>query len=250
MASLPRNLILHDECYFHITWQCHNKSFYFKKEYFKKYYYDLLLKYKNKYQIEIYSYCIMSNHFHLVGKCNESKKLSDFMRLVNSLFARHYNKKMEKRGQVCMDRFKSPLIQNDENLICVMRYLDMNPVKAKIIKHPKKYKYSSFRYYAYGEDDPIITEAPAFLALGDCKKRRHEIYLEMVEEILKDRSSELNMASELKKTVEKEKWQVNKMNKDIDYSKVFFIGDPEWVLMKYENIKKFNRESYVRKNSA
>ncbi len=186
MASLPRYLIIYNDCYFHLTWQCHNKSFYFKTNYFKKYYYDLLLKYKDRYQIEIYSYCLMSSHVHLAGHCDKKENLSNFIRIVNSLFARHYNKKTGKRGQVCMDRFKSHVIEEDSALIKVMNYIDLNPVRAHIVKHPDKYRYSSFRHYAYGKTDPLITDSPIFLEFGNTDQKRNEAYLQMVEEILKD----------------------------------------------------------------
>ena len=96
----------------------------------KKLYYDLLLKFKERYQVKIYSYCFMSNHPHLTGTCKDKRLLSDFLRIVNSLFARILKKRSKRRGQVVMDRFKSPVIQQDFDHLQVMFYIDLNPTPA------------------------------------------------------------------------------------------------------------------------
>lgn len=207
MASLPRYLIIHDDCFFHPTWQCHNKDFFFKNDDYKKYYYDLLLRYKTEYKIEIYAYCFMSSHIHLAGHCELKEELSDFIRLVNSLFARHYNKRNNRRGQVCMDRFKSPLIEGQAALMNVINYIELNPLRANMVAHPSEYCYSSFAHYAYGKKDPLITDAPSYLSLGDTNKERQDRYLEIINQILLDENL----------TYKKE-----------NYSLALFIGNPDW----------------------
>src|SRR3989338_11405826 len=111
MPTCPRYMIIEDHSYFHVTWQCHNKDFLLHFDWAKKLYYELLCQFKDRYKIQIYSYCFMSNHPHITGYCEEKELFSDFFRIVNSLFARTYNKMMKRRGQVVMDRFKSPKIE-------------------------------------------------------------------------------------------------------------------------------------------
>lgn len=224
MASISRNKILYDECTFHVTWQCHNHSFYFKNNKLKELYYNLLLKFKKQYNILVYSYCIMDSHFHMSGTCKKAKDVSDFFRVVNSLFARAYNKLYKSRGQVCMDRFKSPVIESDLHLLRVMKYIDLNPVRAKIVSNPKQYKYSSYNHYAYGAYDPLITDSPAYLNLGDNEIDRQLIYRDMVDEILKNTTV--------------------KMKKE-NFSTTLFIGDPKWVIENYKrvNIRIKNKNS-------
>ena len=88
MAYLPRYEIICDDAYFHVTWQCHNKDWLLQWDWAKKAYYDLLLKYKDKYGIEIYAYNFMDNHPHLTGHLQIKENLSALLRLVNSRFAR------------------------------------------------------------------------------------------------------------------------------------------------------------------
>lgn len=218
MPSHPRYAIIFNQSTFHVTWQCHNRSWLLKEDWAKRLYYNLLLKYKDRYRVAIYSYCFMSNHPHLTGYCEDKKLFSDLFRLVNGLFARIYNKKTHRRGQVVMDRFKSPRIEKNVDHLMVMFYNDLNPKRAKIVVHPKEYGWSSYHHYADGKKDPLITPAPSYLSLGNSPEERRQIYRQMVEAILQD------------------DWKEKK-----PYSSVPFIGDPEWVKVRHEALRQLNR---------
>lgn len=220
MARPPRHLILHDNCIFHMTWQCHNQDFLLKSDWAKKLYYELILRFKDRYNIEVFSYCFMGNHPHLTGRCRSHEMLSSFLRTVNSLFAKRYNKKYKRRGQVVMDRFKSPVIQTDNDLLKVMQYIDLNPKRAKIVSHPKNYRWSSYSYYAYGEEDPLLTPPEIYLRMGPTPQARQKTYRGMIETILKN------------------DWKEKK-----PYSSVSFIGNPIWVYQKIEWLREFQKRN-------
>ena len=219
MANQPRYAIIEDGSTFHITWQCHNRDWLLKQDWTKKIYYDLLVKYKDRYKVSFYSYCFMDNHPHLTGYCENKRLLSNMFRTVNSLFAKSYNKFAKRRGQVVMDRFKSPRIQTDVDLLKVMQYIDLNPIRAGKVRHPKDYRWTSFHHYAYGKEDPLITPAPSYLSLGSTAKERQSIYLEMIENILKD------------------DWKKKK-----PYSSIPFIGNPDWVITKTKQLREIQAE--------
>lgn len=209
MANLPRYALIDNSSTWHVTWQCHNKDWLLESNWAKQTYYNLLLKYKDRYKIFIYSYCFMSNHPHLTGYCMDKKLFSDFFRIVNSLFAKIYNKRHGRKGQVVMDRFKSPRIQADADLIKVMLYSDLNPNRAYMVAHPKEYAWSSYHYYAYGKKDSLITPAPCYLKMGSTNKQRQVTYQQLVKDILKA------------------DWKEKK-----PYSSLSFIGNPDWVKAK------------------
>ena len=218
MPTLPRYAVLGDNSVFHITWQCHNKSWLMKSDAAKRLYYNLLLKYKDRYGVQFYSYCFMSNHPHLTGRCGDKRLLSDLFRVVNSLFARTINKRAKRRGQVVMDRFKSPVIQSDLDHLQVMFYIDLNPKRAGMVQHPKEHHWTSFHYYAYGQGDPLLTPAPSYLNLGNTPRLRRLNYLLMVQKILKN------------------DWKEKR-----SYSCVAFIGNPDWVQGRMDQLKIFQR---------
>lgn len=227
MAYLPRYQIVYDGCTFHVTWQCHNKDWLLKSDEMKQIYYDLLLKYKDKYGVKIHSYNFMSNHPHISGTMALKEDFSSFFRVVNNLFARKYNRIHKKRGQVVMDRFKSPVIQTDLDLLRVMTYIDLNPVRVGMVTHPRKYGWTSYHYYAHGEEDRLIDPAPSYLGLGNTPEERQSAYKTIVEGVL---------ASE----------GLLKCN----YSAVHFIGDPKWVLEKNEQLKEYMRKRSSATTSA
>ena len=223
MANLPRYALIDDGSTFHVTWQCHNQDWLLKYDWAKQKYYDLLLRFKDRYKIEIYSWTFMSNHPHLTGRCQDKKLFSDFFRLVNSCFARTYNKRVGRKGQVVMDRFKSPRIETDVDLLKVMHYIDLNAKRAGIVAHPRDYKWSSYRYYAYGENAPLLTPASSYLDLGGTDEERIASYREMVEEILKN------------------DWKEKR-----SYSSAPFIGNPDWVFEKTRELRRIIAEKKIK----
>lgn len=184
MANYPRSSIVYDGAIFHVTWKCHNEDWLLASEFAKQTYYNLLLKYKERYKIKIYSYCFMANHPHLTGTCESQELFSDFFRVVNSCFAKALNKQLKRKGQVVMDRFKSPVIQTQTYLRNVMIYNDLNPFRTKQMQDPRRYKWSSFHHYASGTKDPLITEPNWYVGLGADESARQKKYKELVYDII------------------------------------------------------------------
>jgi REP-associated tyrosine transposase len=214
MASYPRYFIVSDGSTFHVTWQCHNKVWLLKEDWAKKLYYSLLLKFKCRYGVKIHSYSFMDNHPHLTGTISSKEQFSAFFRMVNSLFAKAINKRFKRRGQVVMDRFKSPRIETDRHLLEVMIYIDLNPFRVRKVRHPKEYQFSSYGYYAYGKEDLLLDPPETYLALGKTPEARQKAYREMVEFVIKKDG-----------------------DRKRDYSRTYFIGNPHWVVRKHKELQ-------------
>lgn len=211
MPSIPRYEITCDDSFFHVTWKCHNEDWLLQWNWAKQAYYDLLLKYKNKYGVEIYAYNFMDNHPHLVGHLQNKENFSAFFRIVNSMFARIVNRHLRRRGQVVMDRFKSPQIESDKHMLTAMAYVDLNQHRAKKVKRPEDNDWSSYKYYAYGKDDPLLTPSPSYLDLGRTPEERQLEYRNIVAALIEHRAL-------------------------LNISHTHFIGNPEWVLKKYREL--------------
>jgi REP element-mobilizing transposase RayT len=98
--------------------------------------------------LEIASYCLMSNHYHLLLRSQEVS-LSKVMRKINKSYADYYNKKYEVSGHLFEERFFSKPIYELYGLLEVSRYIHMNPVEANIAAAPQNYRWSSFSYYYF-----------------------------------------------------------------------------------------------------
>ena len=132
---------------FHIMVQGINKEYIFNQEIYIKKYLKFLKENQKQTNLKIIAYCIMTNHAHLLIKSENIQELSKFMQKVNSSYARYYNY-MEKRvGYVFRDRFKSQAIMSEKQYYNCIRYIHLNPVKAKIVEKQEDYKYSSYIIY-------------------------------------------------------------------------------------------------------
>lgn len=220
MARIPRKLILCEGAIFHVTWQCHNRDFLLKPRWAKQFLYKLLLKYKNAYEMMIFSYMIMDNHLHISGLAPNLGSFSKYFQVVNSCFAREINKRNKRCGQVIRDRFKSPLLQDEGALCREMIYHDLNEVRCGKSNDPTQNEFSSYAHYAEGKEDPLLTDPPFYLTLGKTPKERQTAYRALVLEIL----------------------TTAPRKKNGEYTEKLYIGDPLWVEEKYEELKKLRKK--------
>lgn len=146
--------------FFHVMVQGINRKYIFEKTINKEEYLRLLLKYKYKFNILLLAYCIMDNHAHILLYTDEISEMSRYMRIVNSIFARNYNKAFNRVGYVFRDRFNSEYIDSEDYLLKCLNYIHMNPVKAKMVENPADYKFSTYNNYILknGIVDDIVIE--------------------------------------------------------------------------------------------
>lgn len=112
-----------------------------------------LVKEKSKLlKIEIYAYCILDSHFHIVLQ-NSVGKMSEFLRQICSQYASIYRKIEGGRGYVFQDRFRSTLIQDDSYLKMSILYVLLNPVRSRIVLNPFSYNWSSINEYFSKDKD-------------------------------------------------------------------------------------------------
>lgn len=112
--------------------------------------YEMLLQtikeYKEECGYEIYAFCLMSNHIHLLIK--EGKEdLGMVFRRIGAKYVYWYNWKYKRSGHLFQDRYKSEVVEDDRYFLTVLRYIHQNPIKAEIEKDIKKYPWSSYKEY-------------------------------------------------------------------------------------------------------
>ncbi len=144
---------------------------------------DLLLEYKAVYDIKVYHYCYMSNHVHLLVKANDLESLAGFSQYVQRRYAYRYCGEYKWNGSVFQRGYKSFVIDKEAYLLECARYIERNPIKAKMVENVGDYCYSSYNYYAEGEAALLITPSPAFISLGSDVRCRQALYKKYVTEI-------------------------------------------------------------------
>ena len=107
-----------------------------------------LKKYIQMGQQEVVAYCLMPNHFHLLLEETVDMKLQNTMLRLQTSFAKAINKRLGKSGHLFQDTYQKILVENNEQLLHLTRYIHMNPVKAGLVTKPEEWQYSSFPDYA------------------------------------------------------------------------------------------------------
>jgi len=216
MPRPPRNAILGDEpATIHFIWRCHNRDFLMQAEEFKIDYLGLLRKHKEQYGIEVYAYALMDNHFHAVLHLPDRTSWQRFSRRANSLLARKINRVTKRSGQVVMDRPRTIVLERDQDVLAVMRYIDLNPVRAGIVRRAREYRWSSYRHHATGHRDELIDPCPAVQRLGRSPGARCVAYRELF-------------------AVDH---QLNRVRRQ-ELVAVYFLGRDSWVLERQQHLRR------------
>ncbi|HEB63744.1 MAG TPA: transposase [Gammaproteobacteria bacterium] len=140
-----------------------------------------------KHDCQIHAYVLMSNHVHLLVSANHPQNLSKLLQAVGRRYVPFFNHKYGNSGTLWEGRFKASSIDSEQYLLTCYRYIELNPVRAHMVKKPKEYRWSSYRVNALGENNPIITPHPLYLALGNNKQQRTQYYRESFKEALDEK---------------------------------------------------------------
>jgi putative transposase len=100
-----------------------------------------------RFDAQAWAYCLMGNHYHLVLHTREAN-LSRLMRQINGVYTQNFNRRHSLTGHLFQGRFKAILVDSDSYLLEVCRYVDLNPVRARMVKRPDAYAWSSYRALA------------------------------------------------------------------------------------------------------
>ena len=131
--------------YIHVIIQGIDKEYIFQKNEYKLEYLKLLKKNISEFDdVKLLAYCVMDNHIHLLIYTENVNELSKVMSRVNTSYGIFYNKSMNRVGYVFRNRYYTQQILDKKHLWNVLAYIHKNPVKAKIVKSEKDYKYSSY----------------------------------------------------------------------------------------------------------
>lgn len=216
MARQPRKLI--GNIFLHNMVQGLNKEYIFENIDEKNKYKNLIKKYSEKYKILIIAYCIMDNHAHLLTYSQNIENLSLFMKECNTEYATYYNKRKNRVGYVFKNRFISKSIYDKKHLYTCIKYIHMNPVKAKICKQEKDYEFSSYNEYLNQEG--FINSNVLEIIFNS-----NENYLEKFKSIkytpMNFEKEDINIKEILQKFVEKEEVTIEEIKKNNTLIKKF-----------------------------
>jgi len=131
----------------------------------------------------LHTYVIMSNHLHLLITPKDKQQLAKFMQSMANRYVRYFNAKHQRSGTIWEGRFKSCLVDSEDYLFTLYKYIEMNPVKANMVETPPDYEWSSYRHNALGKPDSLITEHELYKDLGGTIEQRYNHYKALFDEL-------------------------------------------------------------------
>jgi putative transposase len=148
-----------------------------------------------RYGAVIHSYCLMNNHYHLLLE-TPSGNLSQVMQHINGAYTNYFNTKRKRSGHLFQGRYKAILIEADEYVLELSRYIHLNPVRAGASAMPEEYRWSSYRDYIGLRESPMWLNTALILGSFGTPKATAQIrYLKFVEELVgKEQESPLMRA--------------------------------------------------------
>lgn len=130
--------------------------------------------------LRVYAYCLMTNHVHLVvNPMDDVRVLGELMKRLAARHTRRLNREFGWSGSIWEGRFKCSPIDSERYFLACGRYVDANPVRARMVATPADFEWSSYHVRAGFAENVFLDPDPSVEALSPDIKRRHEIYREL-----------------------------------------------------------------------
>ena len=168
----------------HVIQRGNNKQVCFADEEDFACYAHWLKTYSQKFLVEIHAWVFMTNHVHLLCTPKSENSISQMMQSLGRQYVRYFNDKYERTGTLWEGRFKSSLVDAESYLFELYRYIELNPVRADVVKDPANYIWSSYQINALGKSSDLCTPHPLYLQLDSTERSRQKSYRGLFNEIL------------------------------------------------------------------
>ncbi len=139
---------------------------------------DALAAARERYPFLLYGYCLMTNHFHLELEPIDGQSISRILQSITVAHTWRYHRRRGGVGHVWQGRFKSPVIEGGAPALVVLRYIESNPLRARIVRRLEDYphEWSSYAHHALGEGNPLLSEPPGWRGLGNTEAQRRRAW--------------------------------------------------------------------------
>ena len=147
----------------HVTQRGNNRQTVFFDDDDRRFYLLTLAKYRQKYGVEVWGYCLIDNHVHVLAVPEREESLARCFAGTNLVYTQYINRKMSRSGRLWQNRFFSCPVDKDSYLWPVLGYIERNPVRAGKVRQAWQYPWSSALHHAKGEPDFVVNEPDWFV---------------------------------------------------------------------------------------
>ncbi len=150
----------------HVVQRGHNRNIVFADDDDYSYYLDTLREWSQILPVKVYAWCLMTNHVHLLlDPGDDIKSIGLLMKRLAGRQTRYINKREHRTGSLWDGRYKMSIVDSDQYFLQCCRYIERNPVKAKMVSRPENYRWSSYRENA-GLSSPDIVDRQGYSNLA------------------------------------------------------------------------------------
>jgi putative transposase len=171
----------------HVVQRGNNRSPVFVSDDDRLRFIDHLLDASRKHGVAIHAYVLMTNHVHLLASPCHAEAMPRMMQTVGRRYVGRFNRVHDRTGTLWEGRYRAAPVDTDSYFFACMRYIELNPVRAGMVRTPIDYRWSSHCGNALGERDALITIHDVYAALGNTPHARREAYRKMFESPLTDK---------------------------------------------------------------
>ena len=167
MARLPRYVIPVQPQ--HIIQRGNNRQVIFAADADYQYFRDALVEASDKHGLAVHAYAWMTNHIHLPATPAEADSISKVFQSVGRKYVQYFNFTYKRSGTLWEGRYRATVVDSERYLLTVMRYIELNPVRADMVAHPRDYRWSELRAQRGrrdGAERGLAGAAPAIPAFG------------------------------------------------------------------------------------
>ena len=122
---------------------------------------------------------LVTNHVHLLATPGDEQGISRLMQAQGRRYVQYFNLTYGRTGTLWEGRYKSTLVDSDNYLLTVYRYIELNPVRAGMVSHASEYRWSSYQSNALGKPIKLLTPHSLYLRLGKTQAERQDAYLSL-----------------------------------------------------------------------
>jgi len=137
-----------------------------------------------RFQVEVHGWVFMTNHVHLLLRPLKEQALSRLMQSLGRRYVGFFNYSYARSGTLFEGRFRSSVVQEDRYFLTCLRYIELNPVRAGLVRDPGDFRWSSYRAHAMGASVKFWTPGDLYLSLGQNKAERQRAWRKGVNAVL------------------------------------------------------------------
>jgi putative transposase len=163
----------------HLIQRGNNRQAIFAADADYQFFRDAMIEASHKYGLAIHAYVWMTNHVHLLATPEKDDSISKVFQSVGRRYVQYFNHTYQRSGTLWEGRYRATVVDSERYLLSLMRYIEMNPVRAGMVALPGEYPWSSHAYNAWGQADPNthwLVAHTEYLRLGQSADAREAAY--------------------------------------------------------------------------